>query len=114
MPITLFDYTTLGHNNISSSCNLHCLHATVSRTYNFFTMVLRAVLIATIVCFTLTLTGTASTGVLQPTQVKVSSNALQLIEDIIKQEIHSNLVKTYLGLAPGYAAYSCKQIALQN
>ena len=74
-------------------------------------MVLRAVLIATIVCFTLTLTGTASTGVLQPTEVKVSSNALQLIEDIIKQEIHSNLVKTYLGLAPEYAASSCKQIA---
>ena len=74
-------------------------------------MVLRAVLIATIVCFTHTLTGTTSTGVLQPTQVKVGRNALQLIEDIIKQEIHSNLVKTYLGLAPEYAASSCKQIA---
>ena len=68
-------------------------------------------LIVTIVYFTLILTGTASTGVLQPTQVKVSSNALQLIEDIIKQEIHSNLAKTYLGLAPEYAASSCKQIA---
>ena len=71
-------------------------------------MVLQAVLITTIMCFTFT---TASTGVLQTAEVKVSNNALQLIEDIIKQEIHSNLMKMYLGLAPGYAASSCKQIA---
>ena len=63
-------------------------------------------------CFTLITPGAASTGVLQAAEeVKVSSNAMQLIEDIIKQEIHSNLLKMYLGLAPEYAASSCKQIA---
>ena len=59
-------------------------------------MFLLAILITTIVHFT----GAASTGgtaAFQTAEVKVSSNALQLIEDIIKQEIHSNLVKTYLG-----------------
>ena len=71
-------------------------------------MVLLAILITAIACFT----GAASTGgALQTADVKVSSDALQLIEDIIKKEIHSNLVKMYLGLAPEYAASSCKQIA---
>ena len=71
-------------------------------------MVLLAILITAIACFT----GAAATGgALQTAEVTVSSNALQLIEDIVKKEIHSNLVKMYIGLAPEYAASSCKQIA---
>jgi hypothetical protein len=71
-------------------------------------MVLLAILITIVMCSN----GAASTSVaLETAEVKVSSDALQLIEDIIKQEIHSNLVKMYLGLAPEYAASSCKQIA---
>ena len=71
-------------------------------------MFLLALLITTIVYFT---GAVATGGALQTAEVRVSSNTLQLIEDIIKQEVHSNLVKTYLGLAPEYAASSCKQIA---
>ena len=57
-------------------------------------------------------TGAVATGgALQTAEVRVSSNALQLIENIIKKEIHTNLMKTYLGLAPEYAASSCKQVA---
>ena len=57
--------------------------------------------------------GAPSTELLryQQTEVKVSSKALELIENIIKNEIYTNLVKTYLGLTPNYAAISCKQIA---
>ena len=73
-------------------------------------MFLLAILITTIVRFT-GAASTAGAAAFQTAEVKVSSNALQLIEDIIKQEIHSNLVKRYLGLAPEYAAFSCKQIA---
>ena len=71
-----------------------------------------AIIITTLMWFTLITPGVASTGVLQtPEEVKVSGNAMQLTEDIIKQEIHSNLLKVYLGLTPEYAASSCKQIA---
>ena len=71
-------------------------------------MVLLVILITTIACFT---GAVATGGALQTAEVRVSSNALQLIEDIIKKEIHTNLMKMYLGLAPEYAASSCKQIA---
>ena len=71
-------------------------------------MVILAIFITAIACFT---GAVATSEALQTAEVRVSSNALQLIEDIIKKEIHSNLVKKYLGLAPEYAASSCKQIA---
>ena len=72
-------------------------------------MVHRAIIISITLNFILT--NGASSRLPQPTAVKVSDNTLQLIEDIIVQEIHSTLVKTYLGLSPEYAATSCKQIA---
>ncbi|MCG8623212.1 MAG: hypothetical protein MJE68_14605, partial [Proteobacteria bacterium] len=70
-------------------------------------MVLLA-LITAIACFT---GAVATSGALHTAEVIVCSNTLQLIEDIIKKEIHSNLVEMYLGLAPEFAASSCKQIA---
>ena len=72
-------------------------------------MVHRAIIISITLHFILT--NGASSRLPQPTAVKVSDNTLQLIEDIIAQEIHSTLVKMYLGLSPEYAATSCKQIA---
>ena len=47
----------------------------------------------------------------QQSEVKISNKALDLIKNIIENEIYINLVKTYLGLTPDYAAVSCKQIA---
>ena len=57
--------------------------------------------------------GAPSTELLryQQSEVKVSSKALKLIENTIKNEIYTNLVKTHLGLTPDCAAVSCKQIA---
>ena len=70
------------------------------------------IIIVVVLCSAFT-NGAPSTELLryQQTEVKVSSKALELLENIIKNEIYTNLVKTYLGLTPDYAAVSCKQIA---
>ena len=45
--------------------------------------------------------------------VKVSSDSIAKIKQVIEDEITSHITKTRLGLAPQYAALSCKQLAEQ-
>ena len=75
-------------------------------------MALLSTFIIVVMCCALA-NGAPSTELLryQQSEVKISNKALDLIKNIIENEIYINLVKTYLGLTPDYAAVSCKQIA---
>ena len=55
----------------------------------------------------------ASTSLVKYSQQRplVSQKAISGIEEIIKQEVLNNLPRVHLGLAPDYAATSCKQRA---